>query len=179
MIDFQFFKTKILNLKSFFFSGLLLFFLSHSGCYSLSGISIDPNSKTFFVNQFENRAAFIEPIFSIDLTERLKDRIRSSSRLFLSENNADLTFSGVISNFYISAEAPQAGAVPAFNRLNVSISVELESAKNEKENWKKTFTRYVDFPNDQTFESVKTELMDEVIKQLVDDIFNEAFTKNW
>jgi len=162
------------------FSVLLSLVLFSWKCsFSLSGISIDPNIDTFNVETFENTAILVEPTLALDLTEALKDRIRNSSRLDWNKDKPDIIFTGTITGYRISSEAPQAGATTAFNQLTVNLRVEYEEVNNEDKSWKKTFSRFVQFPSNQDFNSVKDELIEEVSEYIVQDVFNEAFAKNW
>ena len=120
-----------------------------------------------------------EPTLAINLTEALKDRIRNSSRLQWSNKEPDIIFTGVITNLRVSSEAPQAGATSAINQLTINVRIEYEDISNEDNNWKRTFSRFANFPGNQDFNSVKDELIEEISEFLIQDIFNEAFAKNW
>ena len=146
---------------------------------SLSGISIAPDVKTFHVELFENNADLVEPTLAITLTEALKDRIRNSSRLDWDKKKPDLIFYGTISTFTISSEAPQAGATTGFNQLRIGVNIEFEDTKNDKNSWKKRFSRFANFGANQDFSAVKDQLIEEINEFIVQDIFNEAFAKNW
>lgn len=168
-----------MNTKILLVASVLFGFITQTGCYSLSGISIDPNSKTFHVSLFENRADLIEPTFARDFSEKLKDKIRTSTRLVQDDREGDIEFTGTITQFQITSEAPQPGATTAINRLRVSVKIDFSNQKNEKDKWSQSFNDFVDFGANENFANVKTEKMDEVIKNLVEKIFNEAFAKNW
>jgi len=166
--------------KIFKFSVLLSMVLVSWRCsFSLSGISIDPNIGTFNVETFENTADLVEPTLAFDLTEALKDRIRNSSRLSLNKDNPDIIFTGTITGYRITSEAPQAGATTAFNQLTINLRVDYEEVNNEDKNWRRTFSRFIQFPSNQDFNSVSDALIEEVNEYLVQDVFNEAFAKNW
>ncbi len=159
---------------------MILLAITFNSCsISLSGISIDPSIDTFNVETFENTADLLEPTLALDLTEALKDRIRNSSRLDWNKSKPDIIFTGTITGFRITSEAPQAGATTAFNQLTINLRVEYEEVNNDDKSWKKTFSRFVQFPSDQDFNSVKVELLEEVTEYIVQDVFNEAFAKNW
>lgn len=162
------------------FSVLLSLVLVSWKCsLSLSGISIDPSIDTFNVETFENTADLLEPTLALDLTEALKERIRNSSRLDWNKSKPDIIFTGTITGYRISSEAQQRGATTAFNQLTINLRVEYEDLNDDNKNWKKTFSRFVQFPSDQVFNNVKEELIQEVSEYLVQDVFNEAFAKNW
>lgn len=163
------------KIKAFvFFFGLCFL----SGCYSFKGISIPPDVNTFYISTFENRAgnapAGIEQLFS----ETLKEKIRNESRLKFTEEEPDIEFDGAISTYNVRSMAPTAGNETAFNRLNIGISVEFKNAADEEEDWKKSFSWYRDFTNDQDLTSSQDEFIEEIFDQLTEDVFNQAFT-NW
>ncbi|MBM3930890.1 MAG: hypothetical protein FJ336_06395 [Sphingomonadales bacterium] len=45
----------------------------------------------------------------------------------------------------------------------------------EKQGWEQRFTRYADFDAGLPLQSVEGELVNQIVKQLVDDAFNKAF----
>lgn len=149
-----------------------------SSCYSLSGISIDPTTKTYYVDLFENRAFESDPNYPATFTEDLKEKIRTQSRLTYTETDPDIEFSGAISEWRVTSEAPTGDAVTSFNRLTIAVQVEYVDNKNEKNNFKKRFSFFSDFGADQNLIDVQETLLEEINDNLVEFIFNEAFT-NW
>lgn len=166
-----------MNCKS---SLIILFSLSLllTACYSFKGISIPPEVNTYYVSTFENRAgtapAGIEQLFS----ESLKEKIRNESRLKFTEDAPDIEFEGAISGYNVRSMSPTAGNETAFNRLNISISVNFTNTNNEEEDWKKTFSWYRDFTNDEDLSANQDDFIEEIFEQLTEDVFNQAFT-NW
>jgi PBP1b-binding outer membrane lipoprotein LpoB len=160
---------------------LLLAALVFSGCYSFRGIAIDPSVKTYYVAPFENRAPNAVPTLAPDFTERLKDKIRNESRLVYSEFEPDVEFTGAITGFQVTAEAPQPGEQIAFNRLTITVSVDYinNKAVEEKDRLVKiTKSFYDEFPSDQNLFDIQETLIQRITIQLVEDIFTQAFT-NW
>ena len=155
---------------------VLILFLS--ACYSFKGISIPPEVNTYYISTFENRAgtapAGIEQLFS----ESLKEKIRNESRLKFTEDNPDIEFDGAISGYNVRSMSPTAGNETAFNRLNISVSVNFSNTNDEEENWQKTFSWYRDFTNDEDLSANQDDFIEEVFEQLTEDVFNHAFT-NW
>ncbi|MFT5764518.1 MAG: hypothetical protein ACI8X3_001949, partial [Saprospiraceae bacterium] len=66
----------------------------------------------------------------------------------------------------------------AFNRLDVTVNVEFINNKDETQNWVQPFSYFSDFESDQNFLTVQDGLVETINNQLVEDIFNKAFT-NW
>lgn len=152
----------------------ILFF--QLGCYSFKGIAIPADIKTFYVEDFLNNAQTAPGDINQRFSEALRSKIRNESRLINQENEPDITFSGSISGFNLRPEAPQAGNTVALNRLDIVINVEYTNSKDEKENWKKTFSFFKTFASDQDFISLQDALITDIFKQLTENVFNEAFT---
>lgn len=148
-----------------------------SGCYSFKGISIDPDVKTFFVQNFESIAVNAPPTLALDFTEKLKDKIRSESRLVLNSENPDVEFTGRVTGFNVVPVAPKPGEVVALNQLKIIVAIKYINNKNEKKSWptERSKSHFAEFSNEADLLSVQDQLIDIIMKQVLDDIFNEAF----
>lgn len=149
-----------------------------SGCYSFSGASISPDMKTCSVLLFQNRAPLAPPSLSSQLTEALKQKIVNQTALSLSNNGGDAIFEGTVTGFTVQPVALTGGETAELSRLNVSISVKYTNAIDPKQSFESSFTRYRDFPAGQNLQTVQNGLIEEIMPELVDDIFNRAFV-NW
>lgn len=170
-----------------FFFGIVLAFCWVVGClsgcgssngYSLKGISIPPDVGTYYVSQFNNNALNAPPTLAIEVTEALKEKIRRETRLILNETDPDIEFKGTVVDFRVTSEAPQPGEFSALNRLTIVTAVEYISNKNEEDGFKRNFSFFFDFPADQDLAAVETEAITAILDQMMEDIFNVAFT-NW
>lgn len=165
-------------MKNIFITLFISLLISCKVNYSFTGASISPDIKTVSVSFFENRASLASPLISQNFTEALKDIFMSQTNLTLVKNNGDLQFSGYISSYKITPVAIQSNETAALNRLTLSVFVKFINTKDEKQNFQETFTRFVDYDSNLDFSSSEESLLKEVNKQLVQDIFNKAFT-NW
>jgi hypothetical protein len=158
---------------TFFFCLLLLL----NGCYSFKGISIDPDVNTFFVQNFDNIATNAPPTLALEFTEKLKDKIRSESRLILNNEKPDVEFTGRITGFNVVPVAPKPGETVALNQLKISVAIKYINNKNEKKSWpnERTKSHFSEFSNTEDLLSVQDRLILEISTQIMDDIFNEAF----
>lgn len=159
-------------------SALVATFLS-SGCYSFKGISIDYNQvKTYFVEQFDISALNAEPTIAIRMTEDLKEKIRTESRLTLEEIDPDITFEGSVTRYTVTAEAPEPGEVTSINRLTIELAVQYINNVNEEKSWerRRPFSFFFDFDSSQTLADVEQDAITTISEQLMEDIFNAAFT---
>ena len=181
----MFVKTKIqgTNLRSFqivriFF--LILFVLSVcSGCkiYSFTGASIPPEIKTVRVQYIDNKARYTNSQLSPQVTDRLRQKILSQTKLTQVNNeNADYDISGFISQYDVTTSGISSQQV-ATNRLTVGINITLIDHKTpnaEPKNF--SISRSFDFSANLTLPQAEQKLNDEMIRNLVDEIFNRIFS---
>ncbi|MGE0076841.1 MAG: LptE family protein [Bacteroidales bacterium] len=171
-------RTKIL--KSIF---LLSFILTplFQGCkisYTFSGASIPPEAKTVSVQLFQNLASIVNPSLSSYITEELKNRFISQTRLAVVKEFGDFAFTGQISQYTVAPIAIQGNEVAAQNRLTISVKVKFVNAIDPKQSYDKTFSQYENFASTENFTSVESSLVTTIVEKLIDDIFNAA-AANW
>jgi hypothetical protein len=152
-----------------------------SSCYTLKNASIPPALKTINVQFFENTAPLVVNNLSQTFTEALKDRIRTQSRLSISRGEADATMSGSITGYSIApvsieAVANNVAPIADANRLSITVKVKFVYDADKKINFDESFTRFANFRGD--IASQEQNLIQEITKQLTEDIFNKAFS-NW
>ncbi|MBK8956189.1 MAG: hypothetical protein IPM34_11635 [Saprospiraceae bacterium] len=158
-------------------SWIFIVFLLTS-CYSFKGISIDPDVFSFKIEPVEDVFYSSPASYPVEFSEALTQKIRKDSRLTLNNSNPDLIFRCKITKFDVSSQAPQPGIFSAINRCTISLEVEMQNTKNEKQNWKSGFSRYQDFDANVNFSSIQQQITSDINLLLVEDIFNKAFT-NW
>jgi hypothetical protein len=151
-----------------------------SSCYSFKGFSIDPAVETFRVETFEidPRASIAPPTAGIDFAQQLQDKIRAETRLRFKSEEPDIVYTGRIKEFEVRAVAPRPGEVSAANQLVITVQVDYVETKNEEKNWQSQWTQYAEFDANTDLLSVQTQLIAQVNKLLLEDIFNRSFN-NW
>ena len=157
---------------------LISFIFSSCGIYSFSGASISNDVKNVSINTFENIASLAPTTLSNLITEAFKDKFLSETRLSQVNNDGDLMFNGQITNYNINPIAIQANETASKNRLSITVKVNFINNIDKDNSFNKTFSRYVDYESSINFTSIEESLNEEIISQLIEDIFNEAFT-NW
>ena len=163
----------------FFILGLIIITPIINSCtISLSGATLDPELKTFYIPNFTNNAENALPSLAQRLTENLKDKVRAESRLVLSETEPDIEFRGTLVDYRITAEAPRTGENTAINRLTITLAITYFNNRKNVEVWQKNFSFFYDFSSAIDFSSVQETANKAISKQLMEDIFNAAFS-NW
>ena len=158
---------------------LTLFLLSSCG-YKFNGASIPADMKTISVAYIENNAQLVNPQLSQELTESLKERIRTQSRLNIVQTDGDASFEGRITGYDIKPISIQDNAKPiaGANRLTITMNVKYTSTKDKKQSFEQPFTAFTDFSlAGKTLQSQEKELVKKVTIQLTENIFNRAFAQ--
>lgn len=169
--------------KLLLFLAIIVFFLSafiNSGCkiYKFTEAGVLPDSiKTVKVIYIENKAQYINPQLSPKLTDKLRQKIISQTRLSQTSNdNADWVISGFITDYRFSTSAIS-GQQVANNRLTVSVHIIKNSNKEDKKE-EYDVSRSFEFKGNQSFQQAEASLGDEMVRTLTDEIFNKLFS-NW
>jgi Lipopolysaccharide-assembly len=162
---------------------LFIFLLVNScGVYSFKDVSIPPEVKSIHIGFIENRARYVDPQLSPQLTDKLKQKISSQTKLTqIQTDNADYDVSAYVSAYDIST-AGVANQTASINRLTVSVHLALKNRLNEQKlgtpDFETDISRNFDFPATQSFTDAEVSLLPQIIQQLTDDMFNRLFS-NW
>lgn len=149
------------------------------GCkiYSFSGANVPSDIKTVQIDMFLNRSGNGPALLSQTFTDQLKNKFIVEANLKQVSTDGDLHFKGYISGFTYSSIAPTSGVSSSLNRLTITVNVEFQNNKDEKDKWTQSFTRFAEVPSTEDLFSVENRLIEEINKQLVDDIFLKALVK--
>ncbi|HVK96740.1 MAG TPA: LPS assembly lipoprotein LptE [Flavisolibacter sp.] len=156
--------------------------ISSCGVYSFNDVSPLPDSiRTVRVQFIENKAPYVNPQLSPTLTERLKQKIVNQTRLTQTNNdNADFDISGTVTDYAVSTSgitSSQGQQQTSINRLTVTVAIRLNNQKQNK-NEEFSVSRSFDFDARRSLQSAEAALLDEMIRNLTDEIFNRIFS-NW
>ncbi len=160
--------------------GLLIIAALSACSYSFGGASIPPEMKTVTVRIFENNAPLVIPTLSNQFTEALKTRIREQTRLSMTQNDGQAIFEGRITGYDIKPVALTSSSTPtaSSNRLTITVAVKYTNTLDVKKSFEESFTRYFDFPlNGASIQALQPEAINNINKQLTEDIFNRAFAQ--
>lgn len=162
------------------FCCLLVAVFSFATCkYSFKDTSPIPEEiKTFRVNYFENKARYVNPQLSPQLTEKMKQKIIGNTRLRqTNDDNAHYDISGYVSDYTVSTSGIS-GNNASTNRLSVSFHLIFKNTLDDTKNFETDLSNNFDFPANQSLEQAQAALFPDIIKNIVDGIFNKIFS-NW
>jgi len=146
--------------------------------YSFSGVNISTEVETYTVEYFPNRAPIVQAQLSQLFTDALIDKIESNTGLNLAESGGDVHFSGEITNYETRPTAITGQETAARNRLTITVRVRYSNSVEPELDYDTSFSRYEDYDASQNLSDVENELIELILEDLVEDIFNRAFV-NW
>lgn len=147
--------------------------------YKLNGASIDyQTTKTISFETFPIKAALVYAPLAANFNDALQAKFANQTRLQQVRSDGDLQLSGAITGYSLSAQAIQTNAYAAETRLTIRIKVKFVCRPTPTSNFEKEFSAYRDFDATQLLNDVQDELCNEMIEELVENIFN-ATVANW
>ena len=152
--------------------------LTSCGVYSFSGASIPAEAKTVSVQYFPNNAQLVNPLLSNTLTNALNDMFVNQTTLQSVAQNGDLAIEGEITGYVTSPIAITGNQTAAMNRLTVTVNVRFTNRYEESKNFEQKFSQYQDYPSNQDLNAVQDALVEQIVEDLCQDIFNKAVV-NW
>lgn len=157
---------------------ILSLFLSSCGIYSFSGASIPAEAKTVSVQYFPNNAQLVNPLLSNTITNTLNDMFVNQTTLQSVAQNGDLALEGEITGYSTSPIAITGNQTAAMNRLTITVNVRFTNKYDESKNFEQSFSQYQDYPSGQDLNAVQDVLVEQIVEDLCQDIFNKAVV-NW
>lgn len=163
-----------------------LFFLSAfciSGCgiYSFSPKgTLDPDIKTVNLHIIENQAQYVNPQLLPNLTDRVKQKITRQTKLTQTNgDNADLDIRSAVTEYSTTTAGVTSAngqTQASVNRLTVSVRVTITNQLKKEDPKEYTVSRSFDFPSNQSLNQAEQQLLDEMVRNLSDEIFNRIFS---
>ncbi len=147
--------------------------------YKFNGASIDYSKvKSITVADFTNQATLVNPSLVNTFNDALKDAYSRQTRLEQTRRGGDLQVEGEITTYSLTPLSIGADAYAAETRLTIGVRVRYTNNTNSEEDFERTFSANRTFPSTSTLEDVQDQLCEEMVEELVDQIFN-ATVANW
>ncbi|MEJ7912015.1 MAG: LPS assembly lipoprotein LptE [Chitinophagaceae bacterium] len=174
-----------MQLKKIYLSVIVLaalFFaaVGNSGCgvYSFRDVSIPDSIRSFRMQFIENKATYVNPQLSPSLTEGIRRKILSQTRLSQTSNDdAHLDISGEIRDYAITTSGIS-NKQEVTNRLTVSVHITVRKSFSNDPPEEYDVSRGFEFSARLSQQTAEAQLLDEIISGLSDDVFNRLFS-NW
>lgn len=134
--------------------------------------------KTFRVNYFQNKARYVNPQLTPQLTEAVKQKIIGQTRLRqVNDDDAHYDISGYLSDYSVTTSGV-ANSTAGTNRLNVTFHLIFKNTLDATKNFEADLTSNYDFSANLTLQAAETGIGDKIIKNISEAIFSRIFS-NW
>jgi len=146
--------------------------------YSFSGAATG-NLSTVSVQYFQDRSNLAPVNLAQTFTDELRDFIQRQTKLSLINGLAEANFEGELRIYDGQRPVAISGNDQAsLNRFTIAVNIKFTNSQDPKQNFEQTFSQYQDYDSRRSFQEVESELTGEIVKLIVEDIFNRAFV-NW
>ena len=156
-----------------------LMLLSCSVSYKLNGASIDyTKTKTIQIADFPIRSSYVWAPMGGMFNNELKDQFANHTKLTQVKRNGDLKLEGEITRYDQRNKSVSSEGYSAQTELSMTVNVRFTNNKKHDEDFERTFTATSSYDSSQSLSSVQEDLVNEMIKNICDQIFN-ATVANW
>ncbi|MDI9358374.1 MAG: LPS assembly lipoprotein LptE [Phycisphaerales bacterium] len=147
------------------------------GVYSFRDASIPPNITTIKIDYFENKASYVNPSLAPALVDKFQQKIAQQTKLTRTNSeDAQYQVSGYITQYYVTTVGVS-NQQAVSNRLTVAVHIIFDNLVDDKTN-EFDVTRNYDFSSSLSLQQAEPGLLQEMVSNLSDDIFNRIFS-NW
>ena len=172
-------KQKIKHLGTMMMMAVMMTACSIS--YQFNGSSIDYTKvKTIAIESFPNRSVgFVWGPMESMFNTALQDIYTQQTRLQMVKRGGDLTISGEITNYDAYNKGVGSDGYSTMAELRMTVRVNFVNTVNPQENFEnRQFSSSREYDATQQLSAVQDELVNQMIKDIVDQIFN-ATVANW
>jgi len=160
---------------------LILFFvitITSCGIYSFKDAVIPENVKTIKIGFIENKARYVNPQLAPLLTDKLQQKILGQTKLTrTNSDDAHYQIFATITNYDPTQTVGVSDRQASTNRLTVTVHVVLKKTLENKEQ-EFDVSRNFDFSANLSLSQAEAQLIDDIVRNISDDIFNQIFS-NW
>ena len=147
--------------------------------YKFNGASVDySKTKTIQIADFPIRSSYMWGPMGPLFNNRLKDQFADHTKLIQVKRNGDMKIEGEITQYTQRNKAVTSEGTSAQTELSITVNVRFTNTKNHAEDFEKQFTATASYETTRSLNSVQEELVMQMTKDLVDQIFN-ATVANW
>ncbi|MBQ8220692.1 MAG: LptE family protein [Bacteroidaceae bacterium] len=172
---------KHINMRGYKGLALMLSLLL-MGCtisYKFNGASINYDIiKTISLESFPNRAVYQWGPMESMFNNALSDIYANQTKLQQVARGGDLSLSGEITSYDQVNKSISSDGYSSMMQLKMTVNVRFENTKNHSEDFERQFSASREFDTSQQLNDVQEELVNQMIDEIVEQIFN-ATVANW
>ena len=173
-------RTLYRRLKQY---GLMVVFFMASlfmtSCYTFNGASINyATTKTIQISEFPIRSNYVWGPMANIFNTALKDQYANHTKLIQVKRNGDLKVDGEITRYEQRNKSVSSEGYSAQTELSITVNVRFTNNKNHEQDFERQFTSSASYETTQSLNAVQEELVTQMTKDIIDQIFN-ATVANW
>ena len=181
------FKSQKLAAISQKFKIFFLFssFLVLTGCYSFTGSSLSPETKTIQIKEFPNNAALMNPNLAQQFSTDIQNRFLQRTGLKGTAEIPDILIEGEITDYSITpttistaVNAPGGTIQAAQNKLTIVVKVHYENKIEPDKSFDRIFSDEAVFSSDLDINTIEASQVKLVNERIINKIFNDIVA-NW
>ena len=147
--------------------------------YKFNGASIDySKTKTIQIVDFPIRSSYVWGPMAPMFNNQLKDQFANHTKLTQVKRNGDLKIEGEITRYEQRNKSVSSEGYSAQTELSITVNVRFTNNVKHDEDFEKQFTAQQSYDSTQSLNSVQEELVNLMVKDLCDQIFN-ATVAQW
>lgn len=166
------------------FPAVLFSFLLQS-CYSFTGSSLSPETKTIQIRDFPNNSALMNPNLAQQFSTDIQNRFLQRTTLKGSTEVPDILIEGEITDYIISpttisstVNAPGGNIQAAQNKLTITVKVHYENRVEPDKSFDRTYSDEAVFSSDLDINAIEATQVKLVNERIINKIFNDIVA-NW
>lgn len=175
------FKTQNLGKGLILFS--LLFLLTN--CYSFTGSSLSPETKTIKISDFPNNSALMNPNLAQQFSTDIQNRFLQRTGLKGTTEVPDILIEGEITDYSITpttistaVNAPGGTIQAAQNKLTITVNVHYENKIEPDKSFDRPYSDEAVFSSDLDINTIEASQVKLVNERIINKIFNDIVA-NW
>lgn len=158
---------------------LLTLLAACSVSYSFNGSSINYDIiHSISIDKFPIRSAYVWAPMESMFYSSLSDEFATKTKLEVLKRNADLQLSGEITEYSQTNKSISSEGYSAQTQLKMTVNVRFVNNTDHTQDFEQQFSATSDYDSSQQLAAVQEELVQEMIDDIVDQIFN-ATVANW
>lgn len=147
--------------------------------YKFSGTSIDyTKTKTISIDKFPIRANYVWSPMESMFYNSLSDAFAQKTKLAVLKRGGDLQLAGEITEYSQTNKSISSDGYSSMVQLKITVNVRFVNNIKHDEDFEQRFSATADYDASQQLAAVQETLVQEMIDDIVDQIFN-ATVANW
>lgn len=173
--------------KNIFFHTLylLIFTWLFQSCYSFTGSSLSPETKTIQIKDFPNNAPLMNPNLAQQFSTDIQNRFLQRTGLKGTTEVPDILIEGEITDYSITpttistpVNAPGGTIQAAQNKLTITVKVHYENKIEPDKSFDRPYSDEAVFSSDLDINTIEASQVKLVNERIINKIFNDIVA-NW